>query len=325
MSPPAFRHVDQDRTTVFGRGAVEAAADLIGEGFTLLTTPRAAASVPALVARAGARVDVPAGLVEDIATDLRGQAPGGRFVALGGGRVVDVAKALAAADPPRTVIAVPTTLSGAEMTGVHRMARGLPAGTPTKRPDVVVNDPALSASADVAQLAASSANALGHTLIGLSDPSISPIASAVALQAARTLATGWATEDPDRDALALGALLAGWALDVTSIGLHHALAQTAVRVAGATHAGANAALLPHTAAAMRVRCPDAMARADADLGEPFEQLAARLRDRAGGERIDVTHLEVLVETAAGRPELQRVPPVPDAGELRALYGAAASW
>jgi alcohol dehydrogenase class IV len=324
MSAAAFRHVDHDRTIVFGPGAVDAAADLIGDGYTLLTTPRAAASAPALVARAGARVDVPAGLVDDIATDLRGQAPGARFVALGGGRVVDVAKALAAADPPRTVIAVPTTLSGAEMTGVHRMARGLPAGTPTKRPDVVVNDPALSASAAVAQLAASSANALAHTLIGLSDPSISPIASAVALQAARTLAAGWSTQEPDRDALALGALLAGWALDVTSIGMHHALAQTAVRVAGATHAGANAALLPHTAAAMRARRPEAMARADADLGEPFEQLAARLRDRAGGERIDATRVDALVATASERPELHRVPPAPDADELRALYAAAAS-
>jgi alcohol dehydrogenase class IV len=322
MSAPAFRHVDHDRTIVFGPGAVEAAADLIGEGYTLLTTPRAAATVPDLAARAGARVDVPRGLVEDIATGLRGSVPGDRYVALGGGRVIDVAKALAAADPPCTVIAVPTTLSGAEMTGVHRMVRGLPAGTPTKRPDVVVNDPALSASAQAAQLAASSANALGHTLIGLSDPSVSPIASAVALQAARTLATGWATEDPDRDALALGALLAGWALDITSIGMHHALAQSAVRVAGATHAGANAALLPHTAAAMRIRCPDALARADADLGEPFEQLARRLRDRAGGERIAAEHVEVLVETAAERPELRRVPPAPDADELRAIYVAA---
>jgi alcohol dehydrogenase class IV len=324
MSTPAFRHVDHDRTVVFGPGAVEAAADLFGEGYTLLTTPRAAATVPALVARAGARVDVPGGLVDEIATDLRGRVPGDRYVALGGGRVVDVAKALAAADPPRTVIAVPTTLSGAEMTGVHRMARGVPAGTPTKRPDVVVNDPALSASAEVAQLAASSANALAHTLIGLSDPSVSPIAAAVALQAARTLAAGWAGEDPDRDALALGALLAGWALDSTSIGMHHALAQSAVRVAGATHAGANAALLPHTAAAMRVRCPDALARADADLGVPFEQLAVRLRDRAGGERIALAHLDVLVETAAQRPELLRVPPAPDADELRAIYAAAAT-
>lgn len=324
MIPSAFRHVDHDRTIVFGPGAVEAATDLIGDGYTLLTTPRAAEAVPALVARAGARVDVPGGLVDAIATDLRGQVPGERYVALGGGRVIDVTKALAAADAPRTVIAVPTTLSGAEMTASHRMPHGVPADTPFKRPDIVINDPGLSGSHAVEQLAASSANALAHTLIGLSDPTVTPIGAAVALQAARRIAAGWSTQEPDRGELALGALLAGWALDHTHIGLHHALAQTAVRVAGASHAGANAALLPHTAAAMRTRRPDGMARADADVGEPFEQLAARLRDRAGGERIDAGALEVLVATASERPELQRVPPVPDADELRALYLAAAT-
>jgi alcohol dehydrogenase class IV len=324
VSTAPFRHVDPERTIVFGHGAVDAATDLVGDGFTLLTTPRAAAAVPALVARAAARVDVPSGLVDDIATQLRGSVPGTRYVALGGGRVIDVAKALAAADPPRFVVAIPTTLSGAEMTRAHRMVRGLPPGTPGKHVDVVVNDPALSASHDVPELAASSANALAHTLVGLSDTTVSPIGAAVALQAARRIAAAWSADEPDRDELALGALLAGWAVDHTRLGMHHALAQTAVRVAGASHAGANAALLPHTAAALRRRRPDAMAHADADLGAPFEDLAAALRDRAGGERVDATFLDDLVAAARQRPELQRVAPAPDAEELRAIYLAAST-
>ena len=324
MTTPSFRHVDPARTIVFGRDAIAAAEDLIGQDFTLLTTPRTAQAAPALVARTAARVDVPSGLVDGIAAELRGRVPGDRFLALGGGRVIDVAKALAAADPPVEVIAVPTTLSGAEMTGSHRHARGVPADTPHKRADVVVNDPALSASHDVPHLAASSANALAHTLVGLSDPSVSPVAAAVALQAARQIAVGWSDDEPDRDAVALGALLAGWAVDHTKIGMHHALAQTAVRVAGATHAGANAALLPHTAAALRARQPEAMARADADIGQPFEDLAVLLRDRAAGERIDAGAIQELIATAAQRPELRRVDPQPDADELRALYLAAAA-
>lgn len=323
MSAAAFRHVDHDRTIVFGRGAVEAAADLIGEGFTLLTTPRAADAAPAVAARAGARVDVPDGLVDDLATQLRASVHGNRLVALGGGRVIDVAKALAAADGPRAVVAIPTTLSGAEMSGSHRHVRGVAQDTPRKRAEVVVNDPGLSASHDVPELAASSANALAHTLLGLVDEHVSPIGAAVALQAARRIGAAWATDAPDRDELALGALLAGWAVDHTRIGMHHALSQTAVRVAGATHAGANAALLPHTAAALRARRPESMARADADLGLRFEDLAARLRDRAGGERVDASAIDRLVETAARRPELQRIPPAPDARELRSLYEAAA--
>jgi maleylacetate reductase len=311
----AFRHVDHERTIVFGRGAVEAARDLIGDGFTLLTTPRTAEAAPELVARAGARIDVPSGLVDAIAADMRGVVPGDRLVALGGGRVVDVTKALAAADAPRTVIAIPTTLSGAEMTGSHRHATGVAPRTPHKRPDIVVNDPALSASHAVPELAASSANALAHTLAGVSADDVSPIASAVALEAARRIGAAWATDDPDRDELALGALLAGWGVDHSRIGLHHALAQTAVREAGATHAGANAALLPHTAAALRRRRPDR-------FDFPFEALAARLRDLGPGERIDASAIDRLVEVAARRPELTRVPPAPDADELRALYAAA---
>jgi alcohol dehydrogenase class IV len=60
--------------------------------------------------------------------------------------VIDVAKALAAADPPRRVIAVPTTLSAAEMTSTHRLPAGVDPGVARVRPAVVVNDPALSAS-----------------------------------------------------------------------------------------------------------------------------------------------------------------------------------
>ena len=39
-----FRHTDAARTIVFGTGALDAAADLLGEGYTLLTTARAAGS-----------------------------------------------------------------------------------------------------------------------------------------------------------------------------------------------------------------------------------------------------------------------------------------
>ena len=119
---PSFTWRDGERTIVFGRGrareAVEAAG---GPGFALLTTERALAMLPALGAAAGAVHHVGQGTVPPLAAAaLEALAPGdGRYVALGGGRVVDVAKALAAAEAPRPVIAIPTTLSGAEMTRGH--------------------------------------------------------------------------------------------------------------------------------------------------------------------------------------------------------------
>jgi maleylacetate reductase len=239
-----FRHVDAERTIVFGGGALDVAGDLLGDGYTLLTTERAREQAAAVVERARDVVDVPGGLVEVVAADLRSRVEGRRLVALGGGRVIDVAKALAAADGPREVLAIPTSLSAAEMTGVHRHANGVPAGTPRVRPRVVVNDPALSASQPPEQLAASTANALGHATVGLLSDRTTPPAQAVARAAITHLAAGWATAEPDRARLALGALLAGWAVDHSGLGPHHALAQTAVRIAGIPHAQANAALLP---------------------------------------------------------------------------------
>lgn len=319
-----FRHADGERTIVFGEGALAAAEELLGEGYMLLTTRRARAQAPAAGERAGEVIEVPPGLVEVVAAGLRGAVRGERLVALGGGRVIDVAKALAAADGPRTVAAIPTSLSAAEMTGVHRHAAGVPAGTPRVRPRVVVNDPALSASQPSQPLAASTANALGHATVALVSDRSTPLAGAVAHEAISHLVAGWATPEPDRPRLALGALLAGWAVDHSGLGPHHALAQTAARTASIPHAQANAAILPASVAALRRRRADALDRLDAALGLPLEAFAGTLRDRAGVDGLgDAALLDSMVDTAAAREELGRVAPAPDRDELRAIYLAAA--
>jgi maleylacetate reductase len=325
----AFRHVDRDQTVVFGVGAVESAADLIGDRFTLLTTARATSSARGLVERAGAVVHVPAGPVDLAAARLRSDVAGDTLVALGGGRVIDVAKALAAADGPRAVVAVPTSLSGAEMTGVHRHARGVADSTPRVRASVVVNDPALSASQPVEQLAASSANALGHAITALVSERSTPIARTVAAEAVGELAGGWSGEEPDRHRVALGALLAGWAVDRSGLGPHHVLAQTAVRLAALDHAPANAVLLPLTVAAMRARDTARFARLDAALGRPVEALAEDLRARAavsglGALGADDAVLEQAVATALTRAELARVTPALGHDEVLEIYRSAAA-
>src|SRR5690349_21697266 len=112
---------DGERTVAFGRGMLDRAVELLGgPGYTLLTTERAAASAPAVAEAAGATHHVDPGLVEEVAEGLRDTVDGDRLVALGGGRVIDVTKALASAAGSRAM-AVATTLSGAEMTGSHRV------------------------------------------------------------------------------------------------------------------------------------------------------------------------------------------------------------
>jgi alcohol dehydrogenase class IV len=227
------------------------------------------------------------------------------------------------------VVAVPTSLSGAEMTGVHRHARGVPDSTPRVRAGVVVNDPVLSASQPIDQLAASSANALGHAVTALTSRGSTAIAQAVAAEAVGEIAAGWSRDEPDRHRVALGALLAGWAVDRSGLGPHHALAQTAVRVASLEHAQVNAALLPFTVSAMRTRATGRFERLDGALGRRVEALAEDLRRRAGVTGLgrlgaDAALLDRTVAGAVERRELARVTPALEHDEVLAIYRAAAS-
>lgn len=318
----AFTWRDGERIVRFGRGALAEAPDLIPGPYALLTTARARAGAPALVAGATAVHAVPAGLVDEVSAAMRGEVGAPVLVALGGGRVIDVAKALAAADPPRLVVAVPTTLSAAEMTTGHRLPAGVDPQTPRVRPAVVVNDPALSASQPEPGLVASAMNALGHAVEAPLTPLANPVATMAAERAARLILGALEAPEPDRDALALGALLAGYAMDSTGYGLHHVVAQTLVRVAGVGHGPANAAMLPHTIPALAARVPAAAAAL-----ERLREGAAQLAPRAGAARlrdlgVDRGLIPRLAERAAERPELARTPPPADAEELAALYEAA---
>ena len=68
--------------------------------------------------------EVPPGPVPDAAAAVRERVNDRPLVALGGGRVIDAAKAIAGADG-LPVAAIPATLSGAEMTPFHRMPAGV--------------------------------------------------------------------------------------------------------------------------------------------------------------------------------------------------------
>lgn len=319
---------------MFGRESLSRSGELLGTGYALLTTPRAAEAAPEIAAAAGSIHHVAAGRVDQLADGLRAAVIGELIVALGGGRVIDVAKALAAADPPRRVAALPTTLSGAEMTAVHRHAAGVSERTPRVRPAIVINDPALSASQPAAELAASAGNALGHAVEGPLTPLTNPVATLAALEAACLIADGLhlthgdsSRTEPDRDGLALGALLAGYVIGSTGYGLHHVLSQTLVRFAGIAHGAANSIMLPRSLEALERRAPQSIARLSEVLGTPAVEVALRLCQLTGSVRLsDVgvaeQTLELCAEQASQRAELQMTPPAADFAELRELYRAA---
>ena len=319
-----FTWRDGERVIRFGRGAIADAPSLLAEPYTLLTTERAEEAAPGVVAGAQRVLHVGPGRVDELAGALLDDLDDAALlVALGGGRVVDTAKALAAARPPRRVAAIPTTLSAAEMTAGHRRAAGTPQDAPGVRPAVVLNDPAVSASQPEPELAASAANALAHAVEGPVTPRASPVPVLAAREAVQLIARAWGDGEPDRDALALGALLSGYVIDSTMYGLHHVMSQTLVRLAGIGHGPANAAMLPHTSAALRTRSPEPFAAFGVDAVE----LAGDLARRAGAtslRELGVTEsqLDECADAAAQRQELKLTPPPADRDELRALYAAA---
>jgi alcohol dehydrogenase class IV len=331
-----FAWIDGERVIRFSRGSAAAAPDLLAgrgfEDFALLTTARAAAQAPELAAAADEVLHVPDDPVPEAAAAVRDSVAGRPLVALGGGRVVDAAKGIAGADG-LACAAVPTTLSGAPMTSIHRM----PAGAESwhlVRPSVVVADPALMASQPPEARAASAMNALAHAAEALYGPMANPVSELAALRAAALLARGLEATNEDQAGpdLALGAILAGYAVGAAGFALHHVVGQTLVRVTGAPHARAYAVLLPHTLRAMTTRAPRALAELAAALGaerrpEAAPERVAELAALAGVTRlseigVEPGHVDAVVAQILARPDLVNTPDPPGEAEVRALVERA---
>ena len=325
----SFTWRDGDRLIRFGEGALSEAPQLLGSGYALLASERALASAPELSDAADAVHILGPGRVDELSGDLLGTISAPLIVGLGGGRVIDTAKAVAAASGPAIrAAAIPTTLSAAEMTWLHRQARGADPASGFRRAGIVLNDPRLSASQPIAELAASAANALGHAVEGCCTTLASPVPTMAALRATSLLAAGLADPaQPRRDDLALGALLSGWSIDASWYGLHHVLSQTLVRFAGVGHGPANSAMLRVTVPALRERAPAALAALDQAAGQPLEALAQKLAELAGATSlqalgVSAEQLEQCADQASTREELKLTPEAASRNEIAALYRAA---
>jgi alcohol dehydrogenase class IV len=236
--------------------------------------------------------------------------------------VIDTAKAIAGAIGGRCA-AIPTTLSGAEMTPFHRTPAGVD-GARLVRPELVLADPDLMASAPTPGLAASAMNALAHALEALYTPLANPVTSMAALRAASELSAGISADPPDRNALALGAVLAGYASGATGIALHHAICQTLVRQTGTPHAETNAVMLPHSAEFMADRAPSVLAAfTDALGGRDLADLAA-LSGHTRLSTLGVTEgqLPEVAETVTVHPLIGNTPQPPSEQELLELLRGA---
>ena len=330
MSEKDFTWRDGERTIHFRDGVVADATDILKghgfDGYELLTTERAmgAASVE-LAEDAACFHHVSPGPVNEVAARLFEDVGEGDLVALGGGRVIDAAKAIAAVRGGR-VAALPTTLSGAEMTRIHRLPEGHEAPGGLVRPQLVIADPPLMVGLPEQRLRASAMNALAHGADSLYTPLANPVSEMSALRGATLIAKALDTDRAKRDPaqLALGSILSAYALDSALFGIHHVVCQTLVRVMRIAHAETNATMLPRTMEALISRDGKRMTALARALGVKRDGLRQRIEELGGGPRrlsdldADPDKLGEALKAIMARPELQMTPDVPGEREIRAL-------
>ncbi len=321
---------DAGRVVVFCDSGLHDAPKLLAEHgmepFDLLSTERHLEGASRLAGAATAVHDVGRGSVPEAAAALLESARTPSLVALGGGRTIDTAKAIAAVTGAR-VAAIPTTMSGAEMTGIHRLAAGAEDRVRSMvRPALVVADPEAMTSAPEPELRASSMNALAHGADSLYTPFANPVSEMTALRGAELIASSLDEDPPERnrEALALGSILCGYAIDSGAFALHHVVCQTLARVCGTPHAATNAAILPRAMAYMVPRAPEKLQQLAAAIGTDPGEIEPRLLQLGGNPPglgtlgADRSKLPQALESMLMRPELAFMPEPPTRDDLQQL-------
>lgn len=325
---------DAGRVVVLRRDGVAQAPQLLHEHgfaeFELLTTPRALPGAPELEAAARAVHAVPPGQVPEAAAVLLDRAQAPQLVAFGGGRTIDATKAVAAVTGAR-VAAIPTTLSGAELTGIHRLPAGAEARVGAMvRPELAIADPQAMTSQQEGALRASAMNSLAHGADSLYTPFANPVSQMTALRGAELIAASLDQPPGERNraALAQGSLLSAYAIDSAAFGLHHVICQTLVRICGSPHAETNAAILPRAMAFMVPRAPDELALLAEALGVDPAGIEARILELGGDPPglgdvgADRSKLDQALDSMMIRPELAFTPEPPSRDDLAQLIERA---
>lgn len=283
----SFVHETRELRVVSGAGCAERVGEEVerlGVGRVLVvTTPRGRAAAEGVIAALddrvvdvfeGARVHVP--LSASTGAVAAARRHGADVVVVpGGGSAIGTAKAVALV-LGLPIVALPTTYSGSEMTrvwGLTRDGRKHTGRDPRVAPRVVLYDPLLTLDLPPDTSATSGMNAVAHAVEALYAPDVSPLARLLAEEGIRALARALPEvvraprSVPGRQEALYGAHLCGWALDLTSMGLHHRLAHVLGGGFDLPHALVHAILLPHAAAFNAPASRDAMARVARALGE----------------------------------------------------------
>jgi len=196
------------------------------------------------------------------------------IVSIGGGTAIGVSKAIALATS-LSIVSVPTTYSGSEMTPLWGLTRhgAKQTGRDSRvQPRTVIYDPDLTLDLSASVTAASGMNAIAHCVEALYAPDANPVTSWMSEEGIRALGESLpilveSPHDVDARTRALyGAWLAGTVLACTQMGLHHKLCHVLGGRFDLPHAEVHAVLLPYTVEYNAPAASDAMSRVSGALG-----------------------------------------------------------
>src|SRR3989440_6679819 len=247
----------------------------------------------------------------------------------------------------RTLIAIPTTYAGSEMTPVFGTTDRAERRKTVRRddavlPKLVIYDPEVTLDLSPELTASTAINALAHCVEACYAREVNPLVPPVALEGVRRIVrslplciTNGRNLDAREDLLT-GAYLAGFSIGNATMALHHGLCHVLGGKTGVAHGVLNTIMLPHVMHFNADAVPDAMsAIADAmDAGARTRDFAAaprgvaalvaslpvpqRLRDAGVPESI----LGLVAAEAAGNSAVQANPkPVTEADLVELLRSA----
>jgi maleylacetate reductase len=208
------------------------------------------------------------------------------LVAAGGGSTIGLAKGLALRNR-LPILAIPTTYAGSEMTPIWGLSEGGYKTTgrdPVVKPVVVIYDPQLTLTLPIQMVVTSGMNAIAHCVEALYAENANPVTSLMAEEGIRALARGIpaAVAQPDdlaaRAEAQYGCWLAGMALGMVGMALHHKLCHTLGGSFNLPHAETHTVVLPHVTAYNHSHAPAAVTAVARALGCPVEEVAGRLYD-----------------------------------------------
>jgi maleylacetate reductase len=266
---------------LFGRGAIDRVGtepETRGQHVLFVCTPSLKASSHAARVRASLGGRIAAEFTEvkqhvpqetvDAARALADQHKIEVVVAMGGGSAMGVGKGVVFGEG-KTLIAIPTTYAGSEMTPVFGTTDRAERRKTVRRddavlPKLVIYDPEVTLDLSPELTASTAINALAHCVEACYARDVNPLVPPVALEGVRRIVrslplciTNGRNLDAREDLLT-GAYLAGFSIANATMALHHGICHVLGGRTGVAHGVLNAIMLPHVMRSNADAVPDAM-------------------------------------------------------------------